>query len=99
MGLKGSDYGCFDDDKGCYIVIANTEAGQRFIDEVYSIETTLKHVISTHSKLAKSIDKSPYRNLFMETFNKKGLKYAVKKYTDKHLYFKLLRKFERKLKK
>lgn len=90
----------FNDDKGCSLVMINTEKGKRFFEEVADtfdfIETGTEFAIETHPKLLKSVGKNPYRNAFFADFQKanspKKFKNIVKKYTGNDILNKIKRK-------
>lgn len=95
----------FDDDKGCSLVMINTEKGSAFFDKVSHlidyIETGTEHAVETHPKLMKSVDRNPYRNVIFSEFNEnisvKKFKVLVQKYTGSGIINKVKRKLKMKL--
>ncbi len=64
----------FNDDKGCSLVMVNTQRGKKLLEEVSEkvdiIETGVEFAVETHPKLLKSVLENPYREAFFSRFNK-----------------------------
>ena len=72
-----------DDDRGCSLVIVNTEKGKALADSIKDrctvTPTPLDFAIETHPKLEKSINRAKYRSLFFHIYkgDEKSLKKAM----------------------
>lgn len=90
----------FNDDKGCSLVMLNTERGRRFFEEAADsfdiIETGTEFAVETHPKLLKSVGKNFYRENFLSEMQKadspQKFKNVVKKYTRNDILNKMKRK-------
>lgn len=86
-----------DDDKGCSLVIVNTDKGENLLSEVMHKaiiwETPLEFAIATHPKLEKSIQRSVYRNLFYYYYHgtEKTLHKAMKRSMGRSIFNRTIR--------
>ena len=87
-----------DDDKGCSLVIVNTEKGEALLSSILNKatvwQTPLAFAIETHPKLEKSIPKSAYRGLFYKHYkgDEKSLQKAIKRSMGHSILDKIIRK-------
>lgn len=69
----GDMYPELDDDKGCSLVIVNTQKGAKFLEEIHEnvflTQIPLDFAIKTHPKIEHSVSCNPYRNLFYKMFH------------------------------
>lgn len=90
----------FNDDKGCSLVMINTEKGEKFFNEVSQnidfIETGVDFAVETHPKLLKSVAVNPLRENFFAKFNKdispKEFKKIVEEFTGSGIINRVKRK-------
>lgn len=86
-----------DDDKGCSLVIVNTEKGEALLSSVLNKatiwETPLDFAIETHPKLEKSIHRDAYRGLFYKYYkgDERSLQKAIKRSTGRSIFDKIIR--------
>lgn len=64
----------FDDDKGCNLVIVNSEKGKDLFDSIAcdKLETDFKRAISYNTSYFKSVAEPKYRKFFFDNFDKYG---------------------------
>lgn len=87
------------DDKGCSVVIVNTEKGQKLFEQIAErcevFSTPIDFAIETHLKLVKSIPISRFRGMFYDFFckcDKAGYHKAVTRTMGHSLFDKIYRK-------
>lgn len=77
-----------DDDKGCSLVIVNSEKGEKLLCDIEErctvVQTPLSFAIDTHPKLIKSIDRSVFRDWFYGIYDgdEKTFRKAMRLYTN-----------------
>lgn len=95
-------YPDFNDNKGCSLVMINTERGSSFFEKTLPyfdvVETGVDFAIETHPKLLKSIGKDINRSAFFGDFRKtdspESFKKLVKLYTSKDIISTIKRKLK-----
>lgn len=87
-----------DDDKGCSLVIVNTQKGEELLSSVLNKatarETSLAFAIQTHPKLEKSIPRSVHRGLFYRHYkgDERTLRKAIRRSMGHSFLDKIIRK-------
>lgn len=93
-----------DDDKGCSLVIVNTDKGDKLLSDIKERctikQTPLSFAIDTHPKLIKSIDRSVFRDWFYGVYDgeEEAFRKAMRLYENKSFVARAIKSIYSRLK-
>lgn len=96
-GWEKTDPNFNKDDKGCNLILVNTEKGRQLFDKVKDrmniIPADLENCLQTHLRVPSDIH--PQRDSFEADYKKYGFSYCLKKYGDVGLKHRIFAKVKR----